>query len=242
MADAVVAPKAIILPSLTAHTATVIFVHGLGDTGKGWEPVATMFQRDPALSHVKWILPHSPIRPVTANMGMEMPSWFNILAFGFNNPEDEAGMIESASSIGQLITDEIQAGLPENRIVLAGFSQGGTMSILTGLRCGRKLAGIASLSGWVALRHRIASLAVLQKSSIPIFWGHGSADPLIKIQLVQDSINVLKHELGYTVTNDSTECKGICYNVYHGIGHTTNQKELDDLRTWIDNAIPKDDL
>ncbi|KAG5639691.1 hypothetical protein H0H81_005874 [Sphagnurus paluster] len=234
---AAAALKCITVPSTAKHTATVFFVHGLGDTGHGWKPVADMFRTDPDLAHVKWILPHSPTRSVTANMGIEMPSWFDIYSFGFNTDEDETGMLQSARLINQLITDEVNSGTDPSRIVLGGFSQGATMSLLTGLTGEKKLAGIAVLSGWLPLRSKFKSLASPHASSIPVFWGHGMVDPLVKFQFCKDSSEFLTKELGIPLVEKPGD-KGLSYNLYPSMGHTTNQKELDDLRAWIKNALP----
>ena len=89
---------------------------------------------------------------------MEMPSWFDIISFGFKSDEDEDGMLKTVRSLNELITAEVDAGIPADRIVLGGFSQGGAMSILTGLTIERKLGGIACLSGWVPLRHKFEAV------------------------------------------------------------------------------------
>ncbi|EPQ58936.1 Phospholipase/carboxylesterase [Gloeophyllum trabeum ATCC 11539] len=227
----------------TKHTATVIFVHGLGDTGYGWKPVADMFQGDPGLSHVKWVLPHSPSRRVTANMGMEMPSWFDILSFGFDSPEDEEGMLETQQSLEQLISNEVLEGIDPSRIVLGGFSQGGAMSLLTGLTIDKKLGSIVVLSGWLALRNKIKNMVSPHAKSVPIFWGHGTSDPLIKYQFALDSLEFMKSNLEINTIerkSASPNSGGVVFNSYPGIGHSTSQQELDDLREWLKQMLPKE--
>jgi len=186
------------------------------------------------------ILPHSPITAVKANMGMEMPSWFDIYSFGFDTDEDEKGMLQSARLIGQLITAEVDSGTDPGRIVLGGFSQGATMSLLTGLTGERKLAGIAVLSGWLPLRNKFKAMSSPHASSIPVFWGHGSNDPLVKYQFCRDSADFLTTILGMPPAPPSGEFKGLSYNIYDGVGHSTNQKELDDLKAWIIKAVPSE--
>ncbi|KAF8638581.1 hypothetical protein AX17_002123 [Amanita inopinata Kibby_2008] len=231
--------KCLTVPASTRHTATVIFVHGLGDSGYGWKPVADIFQADAGLSHVKWILPHSPVRSVKANMGMEMPSWFDIYSFGFDADEDEKGMLESARKINDLITAEVDTGVDPSQIVLGGFSQGAAMSLLTGLTGERKLAGIAVLSGWLPLRHKFKALASRHATSIPIFWGHGSDDPLVRYELCSHSIECLKEKIGIPTTTPNN-IKGIESHTYQGMHHVTCPKELDDLKKWLKSVIPKD--
>ncbi|KAF8806277.1 Phospholipase/carboxylesterase [Phlegmacium glaucopus] len=239
MAAATLAVKCLTIPPKAKHTATVVFVHGLGDTGYGWQPVADMFKVDPDLAHVKWVLPHSPVRPVKANMDIEMPSWFDIYSFGFYTDEDEAGMVDSARLINQVITSEIDAGIDATRVVLGGFSQGATMSLMSGLTRERKLAGLAVLSGWLPLRNKFKSYASSTASSIPVFWAHGSADPLVKVQYCKESSDFLVQQLGIPVAKPG-DVKGLSYHLYEGVGHTTTPRELDDLKDWIKKVIPKD--
>ncbi|KAF9498764.1 Phospholipase/carboxylesterase [Pleurotus eryngii] len=224
--------KFISLPPKSRHSATVFFIHGLGDTGHGWKPVADMFRLDPALSHVKWILPHSPVRAVQANLGMEMPSWFDIYSFGFNTNEDEVGMIQSARSINQLIMNEVESGMDPSRIILGGFSQGATMSLLTGMMSELKLGGIIVLSGWLTLRSKFK-----EATSTPVFWGQGAQDSLVKSAFGRESADFLVTELGMPV-GVPNECRGLSFITYDNLGHATNPMELDDVCNWLKKAIP----
>ncbi|KAF5392921.1 hypothetical protein D9757_001195 [Collybiopsis confluens] len=227
--------KFLVTPAAKKHTATVIFVHGLGDTGHGWKPVADMFQRESSLGHIKWVLPHSPSIAVTANMGAVMPSWFDIKSFGFKDAEDEAGMLKNKNAIVQLIEAEVAAGIQPNRIVLGGFSQGGAMSLLTGLTLEPQIAGIVCLSGWVPIRSTVQNNLTSNATKLPIFWGHGSSDPLVKPKLAEESVDFLRN-VGISVVKPG-ELAGLSYNVYPGVGHSTNTQELEDLKTWIAKVI-----
>ncbi|PFH49264.1 hypothetical protein AMATHDRAFT_148040 [Amanita thiersii Skay4041] len=239
-AAAVTAPlKFLTVPAASKHTATVIFIHGLGDTGHGWKPVADMFKVDPLLSHIKWVLPHSPVRSVTANLGLEMPSWFDIYSFGFSGEEDEAGMLQSSRQINELITAEVNAGVDPGRIVLGGFSQGGAMSLLTGLTSERKLAGLAVLSGWLPLHKKIQAMVSQHALSTPIFWGHGTADPLVKYQMCKDSVDYLTTVIGIPKATQGDN-KGLKCIPYEGMAHVAFPEELDDLKSWLKNVIPKE--
>ncbi|KAJ7228200.1 Phospholipase/carboxylesterase/thioesterase [Mycena pura] len=234
---ATIAPlKFLTVPALSKHTATVVFVHGLGDTGHGWKPVADMFRSE--IPHVKWVLPHSPLMPVKANGGMVMPSWFDILSFGFDSEEDKSGMLKTVHSLNQLITAEVDAGIPANRIVLGGFSQGGAVTLLTGLTAERRLAGLAVLSGWLPLRGSFKSMISDHATSVPIFWGHGTSDPLVKHDLAVKSTEFLRDNIGVPTAPATGEPKGLSFNSYAGVEHSTNQKELDDLQAWLKKALP----
>jgi len=240
--SAAVALKYLTVNALTKHTATVVFVHGLGDSGHGWEPVAQMFSKDPELNHVKWILPHAPLQPVTANSGMVMPSWFDIMSFDFDSEEDEEGMRKSSLRLNELITAEIDAGIDASKIVLGGFSQGGAMSLFTGLGSERKLAGLAVLSGFLPLHHKFKDMLSDHARLIPIFWGHGTADPLVGYDLCKKSVSFLKNECGIKELGDKDkDIVGIRCMAYQGMQHSSCIKELDDLRSWLKSVIPKED-
>ncbi|KAJ8453714.1 hypothetical protein ONZ45_g19598 [Pleurotus djamor] len=168
-----------------------------------------------------------------------MPSWFDIYSFGFNTDEDEVGMIQSARSINQLIMNEIESGMDPSRIVLGGFSQGATMSLLTGLTGNVQLGGIVVLSGWLALKNKFKEMASSNASSIPVFWGQGTQDPLVKSTFGRESADFLVTELGMPVGKPN-ECRGLSFITYDGLGHATNQAELADMCNWMKKAIPGD--
>jgi len=233
--------KYLAVNALTNHTATVIFVHGLGDSGHGWEPVAQMFSKDPELSHVKWVLPHALPQPVAANYGMVMPAWFDIKSFGFDAEEDETGMLKSSRQLNELITAETDAGIDTSRVVLGGFSQGGAMSLLTGLTSERRIGGLAVLSGFLPLHHKFKAMLSDHTRSIPIFWGHGSADPLVGYKLCQRSVSFLRTECGIKVLGDEDkDIVGIRCKTYQGMEHSTCPEELEDLRSWLKSIVPKE--
>ncbi|KAJ3569193.1 hypothetical protein NP233_g5218 [Leucocoprinus birnbaumii] len=247
--------RAVTIPAIKKHTASVIFIHGLGDTGFGWKPVMDMLREDKGLQHVKWILPHapnlaanvspstlrlltpSPTQRVTANMGMEMPSWFDIYSFSFDSDEDKSGMLKSKGLITKIIEDEIASGIDANRIFLGGFSQGGAMTLLTGLTGQHKLAGLAVLSGWLPLRNEFKGMISEHGISMPIFWGHGSRDPLVQLPLATRSVEFLEKTLGIPRVTKLGET-GVSLNVYQGMEHSTCPEELSALKESIQKCIP----
>ncbi|KZT70330.1 Phospholipase/carboxylesterase [Daedalea quercina L-15889] len=226
------------------HTATVIFIHGLGDSGHGWKPVADMFSRDAGLGHIKWVLPHAPSTPVTANMGMSMPSWFDVFEFDARAPEDEPGMLKSVASINKLIQAEVDAGIPSHRILLGGFSQGGAMSLLTALTAERKFAGVAVLSGWLPLSKKMKAMATPNILQTPLFWGHGEDDPLIEFQSMGlASIQFLKNELGIKPADpQAPEKGGLTFFSYEDLPHSTSTEELRDLQEWLKRIMKPEDV
>ncbi|KAF9567408.1 Phospholipase/carboxylesterase [Agrocybe pediades] len=223
------------VPATAQHTATVICIHGLGDSAQGVKPLVDM--TDPALAHVKWLLPNSPVRPVKANMNMVMPSWYDIYSFGLDGAEDEEGMLKSAVLINELIRYEIETnGIDPSRIILGGYSQGGVMSVLTGLTGNYKLAGIFVLSGWLPLRTKFKELASENAVSIPIFWAAGNSDPLVKGELNRESLRILNEEVGIPAAQPG-KLGGIFSKIYN-MRHGTTQEERDELTAFIKMAIP----
>lgn len=218
------------------HTATVIFVHGLGDSGYGWQPVATMLGSSPSLKHIKWVLPHAPETPVTANGGAVMPSWFDIESFDFST-EDEPGMLRSVRSINELVAAEVDAGIPADRIIIGGFSQGGVISLLTGLTSERKLGGVAVMSSWLPLKTKFKAMANDHVKKIPIFWGHGKSDPLVRYPWAEQSVNFLKVQLRIAEATKENAV-GIEFHGYVGLVHSANDEEVEDLQTWLERVIP----
>lgn len=196
-----------------------------------------MFRKDKELSHIKWILPNSPVRHVKANPDPEMPSWFDIICFGLNVEEDEEGMLKSSALINRIIVDEAASGIPPSRIVLGGFSQGGTMSLLVGLTGEHRLAGIAVLSGWLPLKARFKTMARRDATSLPIFWGHGLADRLVYKQINGAALDFLVKEVGIRYTEDLGG-RGLMYKSYEGMSHETNEQERNDLEGFIKKIIP----
>jgi phospholipase/carboxylesterase len=171
--------------------AAIIWLHGLGADGHDFEPIVPEL----ALAKpVRFVFPHAPIRPVTINQGMRMRAWYDILQLG-GGPEDEAGLRASQQLTEELIREQ---GLPANRIVLAGFSQGGAIALLTGLRHPERLAGVMALSTYLPIAGKLAAERSDANRDVPIFMAHGSYDDLIPMGRAQASREALK-ALGYSV-------------------------------------------
>ncbi|KAF7340117.1 hypothetical protein MVEN_01930100 [Mycena venus] len=227
----------------TRHSATVILIHGVGDSARGMYATANLFHQDPAFKHVKWILPQAPIRPITAhgNRNLRMPAWFDIFDFynfQFQGTEDEAGMFESMASIEQLINQEIALGIDPSRIVLAGFMQGGALALLTGLTTQKKLAGLGILSGRLPMSRKIKEMAPPHASSLPIFWGYNVADPLSKFAFNRASVRFLTEEMGIPIASATGDARGIEFHSYEGLGTGIGQEELGDLGLWLKKVLP----
>jgi phospholipase/carboxylesterase len=158
------------------QTGTVIWLHGLGATCHDFEPVVPLLHRP----DLRFLLPQAPERPVTVNGGLEMPAWYDILTLEQNPDRNDPVHIEQARGwLEELIAEQVAAGVPADRIVLVGFSQGGAMALHTGLRHAETLAGMVVLSAYLLLPW----LLELEKSpanlETPILFGHGLYDPVV---------------------------------------------------------------
>jgi phospholipase/carboxylesterase len=171
--------------------AAVIWLHGLGADGHDFEPIVPELELE---KPVRFVFPHAPIRPVTINQGMRMRAWYDILQLG-GGPEDEAGLRASQRLTEELI---LAQGLPANRIVLAGFSQGGAIVLLTGLRYAERLAGVMELSTYLPLASTLPTERSAANRETPIFMAHGRHDDLIPMHRAQASRDYLQ-KLGYAI-------------------------------------------
>src|SRR5262245_79382 len=177
--------------------ASVIVLHGLGASGDDFVPVCEQLDLRP-VGPVRHVLPHAPLRPVTINNGYVMPAWYDIPALGGAGAEDEAGLRASQALIEALIGREVARGVSPSRIVLAGFSQGCALSLLTGLRHAQPLAGIVGLSGYLPLAGKTAVERSAANQATPIFLAHGRFDPMIELSRAVATRDALR-ALGYAV-------------------------------------------
>jgi phospholipase/carboxylesterase len=177
-------------------SAAVIWLHGLGADGHDFEPIVPELRLPPSLP-VRFIFPHAPQRPVTINGGMRMRAWYDILQMG-GGAEDEAGIRDAQGSLEGLISKQVKSGIPHDKIVLAGFSQGGAIVLQTALRQREKLAGVMALSTYLPLSGKLAKERSAENTAVPIFMAHGRFDNMIGIDRAALSRDALL-ALGYAV-------------------------------------------
>ncbi len=201
-------------------SASIIVLHGLGADGHDFEPVAQQLRLG-SIGAVRFILPHAPERPVTLNGGMVMRAWYDITGSDLVRREDETGLRQSQALIDALIEREVERGVKASRIVLMGFSQGCAMTLMTGLRHPRRLAGLVALSGYLPLADRTAAEASAANASVPIFMAHGHADPMIPIARANASRDALR-ALRYAVQ----------WHEYP-MPHAVCASEITDLNHWL---------
>lgn len=176
---------------------SVIWLHGLGADGNDFAPLVPELRLD-GLPAIRFVFPHAPVRPVTINGGMAMRAWYDILAPELVKREDEAGLRASQQAVQALIARENSRGIPTDRIVLAGFSQGCAMTLQTGLRLDSRLAGMLCLSGYLPLAQQTAAERSPANQDTPIFMAHGTADPVVALPRAQASRQALE-QMGYAV-------------------------------------------
>ena len=161
-------------------SASVIWLHGLGADGHDFEPIPPLL----GLPSVRYVLPHASHRPVTINGRYVMRAWYDILSLDFNGVrESEADIRESQKQIEALIRRENQRGVPSEKIVLIGFSQGAAMVLHVGLRWPERLAGVAVLSGYLVMGDRVAEERSSANASTPMLFCHGTQDPIVPVWL-----------------------------------------------------------
>jgi len=180
------------------HKATIIWLHGLGDSGNGFAPIAPELKLAASLG-VKFVFPHAPIRPVTINNGMEMRAWYDIKSLDMGSRADVDGVVESSSSVQALIEAEIAAGIPAEKIMLIGFSQGGVIALHLGTRFTQKLAGIVALSTYMCKPETLEEQKSEANLSTPILCCHGQQDEVVPASLGRIAYNTLKDN-GYSVS------------------------------------------
>jgi phospholipase/carboxylesterase len=213
------------LPSVEHETAanprhSVIWLHGLGADGNDFAPIVPQLV-DPAWPALRFVFPHAPVRPVTINGGMPMRAWYDIAAAALVARQDETGIRASIAEVAALIAREHTRGVPSEHIVLAGFSQGGAIALAAGLRYAQTLAGIVALSTYVPLQPTLAAERHPANAATAIFWGHGSADPIVPMPRGAESRDLLL-ALGYTVDWHS-----------YPMAHAVCAEEIADLRAWL---------
>jgi phospholipase/carboxylesterase len=166
--------------------AAVIWLHGLGADGHDFEPIVPELE---LARPVRFIFPHAPLRAVTINNGMRMRAWYDIFQFG-GGAEDEAGLRASEALLQELIAKEKKKGIAANKIVLAGFSQGGAIVLQAGLRYPERLGGIMALSTYLPLQDKLTEAHAANRD-LPIFMAHGSYDDIIPLRRAEQSRDLL---------------------------------------------------
>ena len=196
-------------------TAAVIWLHGLGADGHDFEAIVPELDLTGA-PPIRFVFPHAPVRPVTINHGMVMRAWYDILEMDIDRKIDHDGLEESTVLIRRLIADQVSQGISTNRIILAGFSQGGAMTYHVGIPHDPPLAGLMVLSAYLA-DPEVAN----REGSVPLLCCHGNLDPVVPHALGKSSANRLT-ELGWPVEWHD-------YMAPHGL----HPDQIGDISRWL---------
>lgn len=212
----------ITIQAQSKESSTIIWMHGLGADGHDFEPVVQMLN----LPHIKFILPHAPYRPVTLNNGYEMRAWYDIFGLQSDSQQDEVGINSMQATINAMIEAEIARGIPSQRILLAGFSQGGAMALHTATRSNQPLAGVLALSTYLPLKQQLQQAQHPANKHCPIWMAHGRQDSVITLATAQSSRQTLE-AAGYAVE----------WHEYD-MAHSVCEAEIDDIRQFLLRVLP----
>lgn len=212
---------AVILETSQNPDSAIIWLHGLGADGHDFESIVPELRLPPDLK-IRFVFPHAPTMPVTVNGGYVMPAWYDIYGGGvLDGGEDEEGLKRSQKQIIELIEAEIKKGISSKRIVLAGFSQGGAMTLFTGLRYSQKLAGLMVLSAYLPLAEKTTAEMSEANSKTPLFMAHGKQDGVVPFE-------------GARVSKDFLLKRGIPVEWHeYAMAHSLHPQEIKDISAWI---------
>ncbi|CAL8089116.1 unnamed protein product [Calicophoron daubneyi] len=217
---------AVVCASRSAQTATLIFLHGLGDTGHGWSGML----REIIPDYCKLICPHAPSIPVTLNAGIRMPAWYDIYSLGIDAQQDEEGLIAASAELDKFVDAEIKSGISAKRIIIGGFSQGGSVALYNALTKDHEYGGIILLSSWLPVHTKFVgdhSLVGMPKNT-PLLQCHGTEDCVIPFEMGKATHELLKD---FSLTN----CD---FNSYPHMGHSSGDQEMQDVQTFLTKNLP----
>lgn len=206
-------------------TAAIIWLHGLGASGNDFAPIVPELQLPESLA-VRFVFPHAPSIPVTVNGGMVMPAWYDILSMDVDRIIDEPQIVQSAKAIGELIEREIARGIPSDRIILAGFSQGGAVAYQTALSYPKPLGGLIAMSTYLATQDTLALHSA--NLELDIFITHGTQDPIVSESLGQRAVEFLLGK-GYKPLY-----------VTYPMQHEVCLPQIHDLSSWLQEQLVND--
>ncbi len=210
-----------IIKNPQSKSACILWMHGLGADGHDFEQVVHMLN----LPHIRFILPHAPFLPVTLNNGYEMRAWYDIFGLQPDSPQDEQGIKKMQETINAMLEEEISKGIPANRIVLAGFSQGGAIALHTATRFNQTLAGVLALSTYLPLKNKLGERHTANQQT-PIWMAHGRFDNVIALSTAQSSREVLE-DAGYSLE----------WHEYD-MPHSVSEQEINDIRNFLLRVLP----
>jgi phospholipase/carboxylesterase len=216
-----------LLPAIEHETntnpdASVIWLHGLGADGNDFAPIVPEL-RLPADLGIRFIFPHAPRIPVTINGGFVMPAWYDILEMEIDRKVDTERLLASAHAIEAFVDNELNRGIDSQRIIIAGFSQGGAVAYQVALSHDKRLGGLLAMSTYFATSAAIKLSET--NSNLPIEIQHGTYDPVVPESLGQNAAHQLINE-GYSVNYRT-------YPIEHGVC----PQQIGDISEWLQNLL-----
>ena len=205
-------------------TFTILWLHGLGADGHDFEPLVPELL-ETGMPALRFVFPHAPVRPVTLNNGYRMRAWYDIVGIDRRSAEDFTGMHATAGLVNALIARENDAGIPTERMAIAGFSQGGAMALHIATRSAARFAGVIALSCYLPLAAELATKRHPANDATPIFMGHGTQDPVVPYAFGDESRQVLQ-AAGYPV-------EWRAYPMAHGLC----EPEVADIRAFLRKIV-----
>lgn len=224
-------PPIIIEPSQVPASASVIWLHGLGADGHDFEGLLPHLKL-PENHGIRFVFPNAPIQPVSVNLGDAMSAWYDIRSLQLTEDVDWAGIDQSVAKLHGWVRDEQAKGIDSQRILLAGFSQGGVVALQAALRLAEPLAGVMGLSTYFPHEAARAN-TYCQPRTCPIFLAHGTADPICRFPVAEASRDTLQ-SLGRSVN----------WHVYEGMPHQVCTQEIEDMAQFMVHQLftrPGDD-
>lgn len=213
-------PEPVVVEPRKSHTASIVWLHGLGDSGHGWASISAQVQ----MPWVRYVFPTAPNRPITINQGMSMPGWFDLADLGDNFVDDREGLMESIRFVKEIVDQEVSKGIPRERIVVGGFSQGGAVA-LQALRS-FPVGGIVALSSWLPLVGE-KPYAIPENQDVPILFCHGDSDEVVNFHVGEGSAEKL-HADGLKVD----------FKAFPGMAHEACLEEIVDIKNFLVNTLP----
>jgi phospholipase/carboxylesterase len=210
----------------TTATSCVIWLHGLGDSGAGFAPVVPLLNL-PHDHTIRFVFPHAPEQAITINNGFVMPAWYDIKNDDLHNRADMEGVFQSECSVQALIHEQLDNGIAASNIVLAGFSQGGVMSLFTGLRFEQTLACIMALSCYLTIKYQLPNQLSAANRNTPILQHHGKLDDVVPMSSGKMANDLMKNEGYNTQWKDFT------------MAHSVLPEQLSDIGIWLTECLVK---
>ncbi|XP_030854295.1 lysophospholipase-like protein 1 [Strongylocentrotus purpuratus] len=217
-----------VIPASRSHLSSIIFLHGSGDTSEGLQEwLFSILGRKFCLPHSKVIFPSAPLRPYTPMNGAPSTVWFDRKQISQNAPEDLESVDPMCEEISKVIQQEVDQGIPRNKIIVGGFSMGGCLALHVAYRFQRELGGVFALSAFLNNNSKVyQDLASPDSRRPPLFQCHGQVDPLVL------------YEWGETTKDQLTRAGVTCqFQRYPRLYHEMNKDELDKLQAWIEQTL-----